>query len=176
MGCAMQACAERIKGDTTGKECSGYWFDYLHCVDDHVCRYRNFFLKKKLPWDSLARICIDRACTQQYQCTPVRMCCVQRAHYFILFSPPYFFPCSDRCQGLQTTQVNALTPPDVSLHGTIEPLSFYSEILFDISLEVILLHEFEMLFENRKRQRLDRRPISLSLDTALSTQLWRACA
>ena len=35
--CDLQACAERIKGDTTGKECSGYWFDYLHCVDDHVC-------------------------------------------------------------------------------------------------------------------------------------------
>ena len=32
------ACAQRIKNDTTGqKHCTGWYFDYLECMDHHVC-------------------------------------------------------------------------------------------------------------------------------------------
>ena len=31
---AYQACAKRIKGDTTGEaHCTGQYFDYWHCID-----------------------------------------------------------------------------------------------------------------------------------------------
>ena len=32
-----QACAERIKDDTTGKKhCTGQYFDFYHCIDHCV--------------------------------------------------------------------------------------------------------------------------------------------
>jgi hypothetical protein len=71
---------------------------------------------------SLVAFSIDRAC--QYTSIPAQCACVCVFIISRLISPRYFFPSSDRCQGLQTAQVNALTA--LVVFGSVQSCRYHA--------------------------------------------------